>query len=107
MNLSTKIQSSRHIKALFRQVVEYPNWRTGMSKPTEIEKENLEAHVELCAQRYDALETRLTSVEKKITTLQETIEKGQMNTIKVLIGTAGTVIVGILSCMAVIITKMG
>jgi chromosome segregation ATPase len=78
-----------------------------MSKPTEIEKENLEAHVELCAQRYDALETRLTSVEKKITTLQETIEKGQMNTIKVLIGTAGTVIVGILSCMAVIITKMG
>ena len=78
-----------------------------MSKPTEIEKENLEAHVELCAQRYDALETRLTSVEKKINTLQETIEKGQMNTIKVLIGTAGTVIVGILSCMAVIITKMG
>jgi chromosome segregation ATPase len=78
-----------------------------MSKPTEIEKANLEAHVELCAQRYDALETRLTSVEKKITTLQETIEKGQLNTIKVLIGTAGTVIVGILSCMAVIVTKMG
>lgn len=78
-----------------------------MSTPTQIEKENLEAHVELCAQRYDALETRLGSVEKKISTLQETIEKGQMNTIKVLIGTAGTVIVGILSCLAVIITKMG
>jgi hypothetical protein len=77
-----------------------------MSKPTEIEKENLEAHVELCAQRYDALETRLESVEKKISILQETIEKGQLNTIKVLIGTAGTVIVGILSCLAVIITKM-
>lgn len=77
-----------------------------MSTPTQIEKENLEAHVELCAQRYDALETRLESVEKKISTLQETIEKGQMNTIKVLIGTAGTVIVGILSCLAVIITKM-
>ena len=77
-----------------------------MSQPTEIEKENLEAHVELCAQRYDALEKRLTSVEGKISTLQETIEKGQLNTIKVLIGTAGTVIVGILSCLAVIITKM-
>jgi hypothetical protein len=77
-----------------------------MSQPTAIEKENLEAHVELCAQRYDALETRLTSVEKKIGTLQETIEKGQMNTIKVLIGTAGTVIVGILSTLAVVITKM-
>jgi len=46
-----------------------------MSSPTDIEKENLEAHVELCAQRYDALENRLTSVEKKIGTLQETIEK--------------------------------
>jgi hypothetical protein len=77
-----------------------------MSQPTAIEKENLEAHVELCAQRYDALETRLTSVENKIGTLQETIEKGQMNTIKVLIGTAGTVIVGILSTLAVVITKM-
>lgn len=77
-----------------------------MSQPTDIEKENLEAHVELCAQRYDALEQRLTSVEKKIGTLQDTIEKGQLNTIKVLIGTAGTVIVGILSCLAVIITRM-
>jgi hypothetical protein len=77
-----------------------------MSTPTAIEKANLEAHVELCAQRYDALETRLSSVEKKIGTLQETIEKGQMNTIKVLIGTAGTVIVGILSTLAVVITKM-
>ena len=77
-----------------------------MSQPTAIEKENLEAHVELCAQRYDALESRLSSVEKKIGTLQETIEKGQMNTIKVLIGTAGTVIVGILSTLAVVITKM-
>ena len=77
-----------------------------MSQPTAIEKENLEAHVELCAQRYDALENRLSSVEKKIGTLQETIEKGQMNTIKVLIGTAGTVIVGILSTLAVVITKM-
>jgi hypothetical protein len=77
-----------------------------MSQPTAIEKANLEAHVELCAQRYDALETRLTSVEKKIGTLQETIEKGQLSTIKVLIGTAGTVIVGILSTLAVVITKM-
>jgi len=76
-----------------------------MSKPTDIEKENLEAHVELCAQRYDALEKRLTSVEGKISTLQEIIEKGQLNTIKVLIGTAGTVIVGVLSLLAVILTK--
>jgi hypothetical protein len=77
-----------------------------MSNPTQIEKENLEAHVELCAQRYDALETRLSSVEKKIGTLQDTIEKSSLNTIKILIGTAGTIIVAVLSLIGVIITKM-
>lgn len=77
-----------------------------MSGPTDIEKENLEAHVELCAERYKQLETRLTSIEGKVANLQDTIEKSSLNTIKVLIGTAGTVIVGMLSMLAVIITKM-
>jgi uncharacterized protein YlxW (UPF0749 family) len=77
-----------------------------MTRPTDIEKENLEAHVELCAQRYEQLDTRLTSIEKKVSTLQETIEKSHLSTIKVLIGTAGTVIVGILSLIGVILTKM-
>jgi hypothetical protein len=77
-----------------------------MSSPTDIEKENLEAHVELCAERYKQLETRLTSIEGKVANLQDTIEKSSLNTIKVLIGTAGTVIVGMLSMLAVIITKM-
>jgi len=79
---------------------------TVMSGPTDIEKENLEAHVELCAERYKQLETRLSSIEKKVANLQDTIEKSSLNTIKVLIGTAGTVIVGMLSMLAVIITKM-
>lgn len=77
-----------------------------MSGPTDIEKENLEAHVELCAERYRQLETRLTSIEEKVANLQTTIEKSSIHTIKVLIGTAGTVIVGILSTLAVIISKM-
>ena len=77
-----------------------------MSNTTSIEKENLEAHVELCAQRYDALEKRLTSVEGKISTLQDTIEKSSLNTTKILIGTAGTIIVAILSLVGVIVTKM-
>ena len=73
---------------------------------TEIEKENLEAHVELCAERYKQLESRLGNIEKKVGSLQETIEKSHLNTIKVLIGTAGTVIVGVLSLIGVILTKM-
>lgn len=76
-------------------------------QPTDIEKENLEAHVELCAQRYDALEKRLTSIEGKVAQLQETVEKSSLNTIKVLIGTAGTIIVACISLFGVILTKVG
>lgn len=72
---------------------------------TDIEKENLEAHVELCAARYGALEKRLSSIETKVSALQEAIERSHYSTIKVLIGTAGTIIVGILSLMGVIFSK--
>lgn len=78
-----------------------------MAAPTDIEKENLEAHVELCAQRYDALEKRLTSIEGKVASLQVTIEKSSLNTIKVLIGTAGTIIVACISLLGVILSKLG
>ena len=33
---------------------------------TEIEKKSLEAHVELCAERYNALELRLDDLDSKI-----------------------------------------
>lgn len=75
--------------------------------PTDIEKENLEAHVELCAQRYAQLDSRLSIIESKVITLQDTIEKSHMSMIKVLIGTAGTVVAGVLSTLIVILTKVG
>lgn len=34
--------------------------------PTDIEKKSLEAHVELCAQRYQFLEEKLDTLEKKM-----------------------------------------
>lgn len=37
---------------------------------TDIEKKSLEAHVELCANRYKFLETKLESVEQKVTDLE-------------------------------------
>ena len=46
-----------------------------MSTATKIEKENLEAHVELCAERYDALETKLDTVEKKVNRLEVVVNE--------------------------------
>jgi hypothetical protein len=77
-----------------------------MSGTIEIEKTNLEAHVELCAQRYDALESRLSSIEKKVSTLQETVEKSNKATLQVLIGTGGSVLVGLIGAVALILTKL-
>ena len=37
---------------------------------TNIEKTNLEAHVELCAERYEKLESKLEAVEKKVESLE-------------------------------------
>jgi prefoldin subunit 5 len=37
-----------------------------MVEARDIEKKSLEAHVELCAERYNALETRLESMDNKI-----------------------------------------
>ena len=38
---------------------------------TDIEKKSLEAHVELCAERYRYLEDKLNNVEEKIISLNE------------------------------------
>lgn len=77
-----------------------------MSGPTAIEKENLEAHVELCAQRYDALEKRLEAIENKVGELAAAIKDSHLNTIKVLIGTAGTVIASVLGLVVVLLQKV-
>jgi ABC-type uncharacterized transport system substrate-binding protein len=61
--------------------------------------------VELCAQRYTALEMRLTNIEGKVSKLQDIMEKSHNSTVKVLIGTAGTVVAGVLSTLVVILTK--
>jgi predicted nucleic acid-binding Zn-ribbon protein len=41
-----------------------------MAKPTEIEKQNLEAHVEICAVRYSNLETKIDNLEHRMDKLE-------------------------------------
>jgi 5-bromo-4-chloroindolyl phosphate hydrolysis protein len=44
-----------------------------MSDTTDIEKKSLEAHVELCAERYRFLEEKLENVESKISAVNITL----------------------------------
>lgn len=46
-----------------------------MADTTDIEKKSLEAHVELCAERYRFLEEKLETVEEKITGLNAVIRE--------------------------------
>ena len=73
---------------------------------TNLEKESLEAHVDLCALRYKNLDDRMTKIEKKVEEIHEDITEGQKSMTKVLIGTAGTIIAGLLSTVIVIIMNL-
>jgi len=73
---------------------------------TNIEKESLEAHVELCQQRYENLDRRLNNIESKVERVHQDIVDGNKAMIKVFIGAAATVIVGFLSTVAVILEKL-
>jgi len=46
-----------------------------MVEPSDIEKKSLEAHVELCAERYNALHTTITALEKKITEVGDMVQE--------------------------------
>ena len=76
-----------------------------MSIPTDIEKENLESHVELCALRYSELERRLGNIEDKVGKLAELVATSQNSMTKVMIGTAGTVVAGVISVVLALVMK--
>lgn len=77
------------------------------SPTTNLEKQSLEAHVDLCALRYGQLDERLTSLETKVDNIHEDIVKGQKSLTTVIVSTAGTVIVGVISIVVTILMKMG
>ena len=71
-----------------------------------LEKESLEAHVDLCALRYEQFEKRLSTVEKKLDGISDQMASGQQSLVKVIIGAAGTIVAGLLSTIVVIIMQM-
>lgn len=73
---------------------------------TDLEKQNLEAHVDLCAERYKGLHDRLTAIEQTLQRINADMISSQKGTNKTLIATAGTVVAGLLSTIVVILMKM-
>lgn len=78
-----------------------------LSQTTNLEKQSLEAHVDLCAMRYLNLDTRLTNLESKVDTIHTDIVQGQKSMTKVIIGTAGTVVAGVLSIIVTMLMRGG
>lgn len=72
---------------------------------TDIERENLETHVELCALRYAQLETRLGGIEVKVNSLASKIEDSHTSMSKVIIGATGTIVAGLLATVVTILMK--
>ena len=74
-----------------------------MPKVIPLEKENLEAHVDLCAERYDRLEQRLEALELAMQEMKQMVIEESQRSTKIVIGSAATVIGGLLSTVVAII----
>jgi len=72
---------------------------------TAIEKENLEAHVELCAERYKHVESRLAVIEIKVESLAEKIDESKNSMNKVIIGATATIVVGLIATIITVFLK--
>ena len=73
---------------------------------TDLEKQNLEAHVDLCSERYKGLHYRLSAIEVRLGKMNEEMPQGHKSQTKTIIATAGTVVAGLLSTVVVILMKM-
>jgi hypothetical protein len=76
-----------------------------LSSTTDLEKQSLEAHVDLCAMRYMNLDTRLTVLETKMDAMQKDIVDGQKSLKTVLITSAATIVSGMIGLIITILMK--
>lgn len=72
---------------------------------TNLERTNLEAHVDLCAERYKHLETRLSIIETKVESLGQAIEASKNSMAKVIIGSTATIVSGLIATVVTILMK--
>jgi len=77
-----------------------------LAEISEIENENLEAHVAICAQRYKQLDLRLTMLEVKMDAINKDILQGQKSLKTTIINSAGGIIIALIGVIGTILMKM-
>ena len=95
-----------HLQALLFEVRHLKNEIENYMSTTDLEKQNLEAHVDLCSERYKGLHDRLSAIEVRLGKMNEEMTAGHKSHTKTIIATAGTVVAGLLSTVVVILMKM-
>tara|TARA_R110001592_G_scaffold71797_10_gene219265 strand:+ start:917 stop:1189 length:273 start_codon:yes stop_codon:yes gene_type:complete len=80
---------------------------------SRLERENLEAHVDLCAERYRVMEEKLDNLDKRFDRLdvamnkiveKQALDRSSGN--KLIIGAAATVIAGLLSTVVLLLLNL-
>ena len=95
-----------NVQALIFEVRTLKNEIKNYMSTTDLEKTNLEAHVDLCSERYKGLHDRLSAIEIRLGKMNEEMTAGHKSQTKTIIATAGTVVAGLLSTVVVILMKM-
>ena len=95
-----------NVQALIFEVRTIKNEIKNYMSTTDLEKTNLEAHVDLCSERYKGLHDRLSAIEIRLGKMNEEMTAGHKSQTKTIIATAGTVVAGLLSTVVVILMKM-
>ena len=95
-----------HLQALMFEVKNLKNEIRNYMSTTDLEKQNLEAHVDLCSERYKGLHDRLSAIEIRLAKMNEDMGTSHKSTTTTIIATAGTVVAGLLSTVVVILMKM-
>jgi len=69
----------------------------------KIERESLEAHVDICAERYDRLEVRMDTLNDKVEKNSTLIASEASSIRKMVMGSAGTVIATLISIVVALV----
>lgn len=80
---------------------------------SRLERENLEAHVDLCAERYRMLEEKLNKLDEKFDRIEQAMAMlterqttDKISNQKLMFGAAATVIAGLLSTVVLLLMNL-